>query len=240
MSDPTRVFSPVKTARASADVIAQVREAILSGKYQPGDRLPAEREMARQFGISRVTVRDALRSLEAAGLVQVRVGGQGGPYVAHPDLALLTESLATHLHLQGTTFMELAEARLALETTAARLAAERATDEDLRQLEAALTGPIRPSEVTAATSLDFHTALVQAAHNRALLIMFTATRTLIQEAFGELHARQPDMAESARSSHGQLCDAIRDRDGERAVAIMRSHLYEFAERAERATVEARP
>lgn len=232
-------FVPIKTARASTDVIAQIREAIFSGRYQPGDRLPTEREMARQFGVSRVTVRDALRGLEAAGLVQVKVGGQGGPYVAHPDLSLLTESLGTHFHLQGTTFQELAEARLALETTATRLASERATEEDLKELEAAIHGPIRPPEGAAAKSLDFHTALVRAAHNRALLIMFMATRALIQEAFDELHARQPDMAESARKTHGELYEAIRAREADRAVSIMRDHLYEFAERAERAAKKER-
>jgi len=159
--------------------------------------------------------------------------------VAHPDLSLLTESLGTHLHLQGTTFQELAEARLALETTATRLASERATEEDLKELQAAIYGPMRPPVGAATTSLDFHTALVRAAHNRALLIMFMATRALIQEAFDELHARQPDMAESARKAHGELYEAIRARESDRAVSIMRSHLYEFAERAERAAKQAR-
>src|SRR3979411_1052358 len=123
---PSSVLAPIRPTRASSDVIAQIRRAILSGQYRPGDRLPTEREMARQFGVSRVTVRDALRALEAAGLLEIRVGGQGGPYVKEPDPARLAESLRTHFHLQGTTFAELAEARLALETTAARLAAERA------------------------------------------------------------------------------------------------------------------
>lgn len=241
MSVPPPVFSAIRPARASTDVIAQIREAIFSGRFRPGDRLPTEREMAQQFGVSRVTVRDALRSLETSGLIRVKVGGQGGPYVAEPDVSLLSDSLGTHLQLRGTTFRELAEARLALETTAARLAAERATCEDLVALEAAIHGPIRPlddsatgSVGAAATSLDFHTALVTAAHNGALLAMFTATRALIQEAFDALHAQQPDMAQAARVAHGQLYQAIAARDGEAAVRIMRDHLYEFADRAERA------
>ncbi|HZU16950.1 MAG TPA: GntR family transcriptional regulator, partial [Candidatus Dormibacteraeota bacterium] len=71
-------FTRVRPARVSNEVVAQIREAIFSGRYQPGDRLPTERELSRQFGVSRVTVRDALRALEAAGLIEVRVGGQGG------------------------------------------------------------------------------------------------------------------------------------------------------------------
>ncbi len=233
MNVSTSTFTAIKPTRASSDVIAQIRAAIFSGRFRPGDRLPTEREMAQQFGVSRVTVRDALRALEAGGLIRVKVGGQGGPYVAEPDVSQLSDSLGTHLQLRGTTFRELAEARLALETTATRLAAERATQKDLAALQTAIDGPLRPSDDAAAASLDFHTALVTAAHNGALLAMFMATRALIQEAFDTLHARQPDMADAARQAHGQLYEAIARRDGETAVRIMREHLYEFAARAER-------
>jgi DNA-binding FadR family transcriptional regulator len=232
-------FSRIRTTRASDDVIRQIRAAILSGEVQPGERLPTEREMAQQFGVSRVTIRDALRALEASGLIVVRVGGQGGPYVARPDISLLSDSLEAHLQLHGTTFGELAEARVALETTAARAAAERATEADLAAIQASLQAPGEGvlSAEAAATSLDFHTALVAASHNRALIAMFTATRALIQEAFDVLHAHQPDMALSARRAHADLYQALAVRDGDLAVRIMREHLTEFAERAER---EVRP
>jgi DNA-binding FadR family transcriptional regulator len=225
-------FARVRPARASSHVIAQIRGAILSGALRPGDRLPAERELAQQFGVSRVTLRDALRALEAQGLVRVKVGGQGGPYVAEPDIALLSESIGTHLQLRGTTFAELAEARQALETTAARLAAQRATPDDLAALEAAIAGP-QPS----ASSLDFHSALVVAAHNGALLAMFRATRALIQAAFDALHAAQPDMVLAARRTHSELYAAIAAGDADRAGALMRDHLEEFAARAARFYVE---
>jgi DNA-binding FadR family transcriptional regulator len=232
-------FTPIQPARASTNVITQVRAAIMSGRFRTGDRLPTEREMARQFGVSRVTVRDALRALEAAGLLEIRVGGQGGPYVKEPDPALLAESLRTHFHLQGTTFAELAEARLALETTAARLAAERATEENLAEMRAAIEEPGPDSSAT--KSVDFHKALVRAAHNSALLIMFLATQSLLAEAFDTLHASQPDMAGVARRVHTDLYNAIARHDAETAVRLMRDHLYEFAARAERARdAAARP
>lgn len=234
-TEPT-TFAPIRATRASSDVIAQIRRAILSGQYRPGDRLPTERAMAQQFGVSRVTVRDALRALEANGLVRVKVGGQGGPYVSEPDIALLSDSIGTHLHLRGTTFQDLAEARQALETTAAQLAARRATAADLAALEAAIHGPIRPpvdEPPSAASSLDFHTALVIGAHNGALLAMFRATRALIQTAFDQLHAQQPDMADAARRAHTALYAAIAAGDAQQAATIMREHLEEFAARAER-------
>ncbi len=230
-------FSPVRTTRASTDVIAQIRAAILAGQYKSGDRLPTEREMARQFAVSRVTIRDALRALEASGLVNVRVGGHGGPYVASPDSGVaLSETMSNHFHLHGSTFRELAEARLALETSAVRLATERATAEDLAALQAAL-GEVADS---ASRSVDFHFALVRSAHNTALLVMWSATRALLQEAFDTLHARQPDMVEVARRVHRQLYKAIEKRDAEAAVRLMRDHLYDFAARAEKVTTEAGP
>lgn len=232
------MFAPIRATRASSDVIAQIRRAILSGQYRPGDRLPTERDMAQQFGVSRVTVRDALRALEANGLVRVKVGGQGGPYVSEPDIALLSDSIGTHLHLRGTTFLELAEARQALETKAALLAAERATADDLVALEAAVHGPIQPPDGDpATTSLDFHTALMIAAHNQALLAMFRATRPLIQQAFDTLHAQQPDMADAARKTHGELYAAIAAHQADRAAELMRTHLEEFAARAARYAAE---
>ena len=232
-SEPS--FAPIRPTRASSDVIAQIRRAILSGQYRPGDRLPTEREMAQQFGVSRVTVRDALRALEANGLVRVKVGGQGGPYVSEPDITQLSDSFSTHLQLRGTTFQELAEARMALEITAAELAAERATEADLLALNNAIQGPMQPplAADTASSSLDFHTALVIAAHNQALLTMFRATRALIQQAFDALHAQQPDMAVAARKSHGELYAAIAAHDAESTAKLMRAHLQKFAERASR-------
>jgi len=236
VADPAPQFTAIRPARASKDVIEQIRLAILGGRLRPGDRLPTERELAAQFGVSRVTVRDALRALEAGGLVRVKVGSGGGPYVAEPDVALLSTALANHLHLRGTTVRELAEARMALETTAARLAAARADGEDLARLRTALALPPDPlaGPASAARSVDFHTALVEAAHNRALLAMWEATRALTREAMNLMHARLPDTRDVARRVHGLLYEAIARRDGQAAVEIVREHLEDFAARAERA------
>ena len=95
--------------------------------------------------------------------------------------------------------------------------------------------PAAASEQIASTSLDFHEAVNRAAHNEALWAMFSATRVLIRRALDTLHARQPDMAAAARKAHSELYAAIVARDGDRAVEIMREHLYDFAARVERAT-----
>jgi GntR family transcriptional repressor for pyruvate dehydrogenase complex len=229
------VFRPVQPTRLSDRVVDQIRDAILHGELRPGDRLPSERELAGQFGISRVAVRDALRTLEASGLVRVKAGGGGGTSVAMPDVGLLSNAVGNHLKLIGTEFRELAEARLALETTAARLACERATDADLESLRLAIgaRGEEQPARQSATTSVDFHTTLVESAHNRALLAMFNAVRTLMEDAMDLIHTHLPDTAAVAKTVHTELYETIAARDGERAVRIMREHLYDFIERVDR-------
>src|SRR3954454_1177452 len=78
------LFAPITVARASSSIADQIRAAIVGGRLNQGERLPPERELAEQFGVSRVTVRDALRALEAMGLIEVRVGARGGAYVTVP------------------------------------------------------------------------------------------------------------------------------------------------------------
>lgn len=183
-------------------------------------------------------MRDALRSLETSGLIQIKVGAQGGPYVAEPDISRLSESLGTHLLRGGATFHELAEARLALETTAARLAAERATPEELEVIRLAVEES-QGASLGPAERLDFHAAVVAAAHNHALAVIFTATRSLIQDAFDALPEYPFQLPEVTERAHRDLYEALVSRDGNKAVQIMREHLYEFAERAERMQVRLR-
>lgn len=229
-------FRSVRPGRASTEVVDYVRAEVLNGRLAPGDRLPAERDLAQQMGVSRVTVRDAVRSLEAAGLVEVRVGAHGGPFITHPPLDVLGESLGLHLRLQGTTFMELAEVRLALEVCAVRLACSRASSDDIAQLHQLAQGTAwgMPAADSARQSMDFHVAMVQAAHNTALEALFMATRLLIQDAFDVLHLREPDMVGVARDVHCRLASLVGSGDWEAAVDLMREHQYDFMRRAERA------
>lgn len=231
-------FRPVRPTRVSDGVVEQIREAIFSGELRPGDRLPSERDLAVQFGVSRVAIRDGLRTLEAGGLVRVKTGGGGGPYIASPDVELLSTAFGNHLKLIGAEFRELGEARLAIETTAARLACERATKEDLDVLRVAIgdSGQLAAQDRhgTAETSVDFHTALVAAAHNRALEAMFQAIRALMRDAIELIHTQLADTPEVARRVHTQLYEAIAAGDADTAVQTMREHLYDFIERVQRA------
>src|SRR3989441_10165674 len=132
------VFSSVRTPRVYEHIVEQIEAAIFDGRLGCGDRLPPERELVRQFRASRVAVREALRTLEHRGLIEVRHGSSGGHFVRHVDAGLLRRDFTTLLRLARVSAAHLPDARLLTEPETARLAAHRATDADLKALGTAL------------------------------------------------------------------------------------------------------
>src|SRR4051795_3244664 len=130
------LFAPITVARASSAIVDQIRTAIVTGKLTEGGRLSPERELAEQFGVSRVTVRDALRSLEAMGLIEVRVGARGGAFVTAPTGSKVAQTMSDMMVMSATTPEDIVEARLIVELGTVTLACARATDEDIAQLRA--------------------------------------------------------------------------------------------------------
>src|SRR3954449_12278325 len=125
------MFAPIAVTRASSSIADQIRQAIVTGKLTQGSRLPPERELAEQFGVSRVTVRDALRALEAMGLLEVRVGARGGAFVTVPSGSIMGQTMSDMMMMQALSPADIVEARLVVELGTVTLACARATDEDI-------------------------------------------------------------------------------------------------------------
>lgn len=142
-----------RRVRVSAEILQQLKSAILGARLRPGDRLPPEKTLADRFHSSRGSVREAIRSLEESGLVVVRRGFGGGAFVADTDLRHVTDSLSTLLRLGKVSIQHLTEARLVLEPRLARLAAERVTEEELERMMDA---------ETTRSNLAFHERLYEA------------------------------------------------------------------------------
>src|SRR5215475_1740816 len=168
------LFSRVTPGRASEMIVDQVRLLIRDGSLKPGDRLPAERELGEKFGVSRVTVREALRGLEANGMVTIKVGARGGAFVTAPTSARVGEGIIDLLALSELTDKEVTEARQVLELGIIPLVCERATEEDIADLieicdrgdEALATG-----SYPMALSAEFHTRVARASHNAAVVML---------------------------------------------------------------------
>src|SRR3954453_7590755 len=131
---PSRSFFPGRSASLSAQIIGDVRDALFAKKLKPGDVLGTENEIAARYGVSRIVARDALRTLEALGIAEIRMGKGGGARVARGNPRLFAEALAVQLDLTGVSAAEIMDAQRAIECLAAELAAENANDEDIARL----------------------------------------------------------------------------------------------------------
>jgi len=227
------LFTPVVSGRLSADIVGQVKRAIRDGRLAPGDQLPSERELTQQLGVSRVSVRDALRMLEAYGLIEVRVGARGGAFVTAPAPALVGEGMANMLMLASVTPAEVTELRLIFELSLLPLACERRDEEDLEALgaicdrgEASLAG----GAYDVALSAEFHTRLARCTHNTAIALFAESFQGPLLASLREAQRVAPQMGEAGLREHRALVEAVRDRDAEAADAIMREHLGRTAKR----------
>src|SRR5690242_15800482 len=127
-----------RAATLSAQIVAEVRDALFQRRLKPGDKLGGEKDIAERAGVSRIVARDALRTLQALGVVEIKVGAGGGARIAQGNPQLFSQALAVQLSLAGMTVEEMMDAQRAIETTACELAAEKARPEDTRTLRALL------------------------------------------------------------------------------------------------------
>src|SRR3954451_11123763 len=169
--DSAPIFVGGRSASLSSQIVAEVRDALFAKQLKPGDFLGTEKDLAARFGVSRIVARDALRTLQALGIADIRMGKGGGARVSHGNPRLFAEVLAVQLDLTGVSAAEIMDAQRAIECLAAELAAENATDADiarLRQLVADAEANLNDTERTTQLGAEFHLAVAEASHNRVL------------------------------------------------------------------------
>jgi GntR family transcriptional regulator, transcriptional repressor for pyruvate dehydrogenase complex len=227
------LFSPVSLSRVSQVIIDQIRELIHSGKLRPGDRLPSERELCARFGVSRVTVREALRVLEAGGLVDIRVGAHGGTFVTTPSHARIGEGLADLLRLSPLTAAEVTEARMVFELGIVPMVVARATAEDiaaLREICERQKAALKTDSYSVALSAEFHTRVAACTHNGAIEMLVESFHGPLLMSLKEAKTRAPLMGRKGATEHAKFVDAVAGGDVAAATEIMRAHLQRTADR----------
>jgi GntR family transcriptional repressor for pyruvate dehydrogenase complex len=201
----------------SASIVAKVRAALLSGELASGDFLGTEVGLAEKFGVSRIAMRDAMRSLAAIGVIDVRAGKRGGAWIAEGNMEHIANAFAIQLRMIGISELEMLDAQAALESHACELAAHRAEDADLdrmRGLLRRLTELVdRPLQFTD-TAMDLHTAFVEASHSRGLIVQFRALRPMLQRAYAGHTTRA--IALKAIAAHRKVIAKIAAGDAEGA------------------------
>jgi GntR family transcriptional repressor for pyruvate dehydrogenase complex len=229
----------------SDTIVHRIKKQIAEGRLLVGHRLPAEREMARQFNTSRVSVREAYKSLEEVGVLRVRRGADGGAFVVEIDHQPVVRSLALVLGLIGkTSHKELTEARMLIEPPIARLAALRARREDIERVERVLeqeereakrrVGPFRP------TASRFHRSVADCTHNLPLIVLMNTIADLTADAAAALDIMTRTRHRQMNAQfHRELLEAIRAHDGDAAYAIMTDHVGDIQARVRRSLARRR-
>jgi GntR family transcriptional regulator, transcriptional repressor for pyruvate dehydrogenase complex len=227
------IFRPVSVGRISEIIVEQIRELMRQGQLKPGDRLPPERDLCERFGVSRVTVREALRMLESSGLVQIRVGARGGAFVTAPSSDRVGEGLTDMLTLSAISAADVTEIRLILEVGIVPLVCERATEQDLAELEDICERSevaLRSGEYSMRYSLEFHTRVAQATHNPAVVMLVESFRGPIHMSLEHAREIAPEMGGLGTREHERFIEAVRQRAPDAATQIMREHLERTARR----------
>ena len=212
-------------ATLSAQIVAEVREALFDRRLKPGDFLGTEKDIAARSGVSRIVARDALRTLQALGVVEIKVGAGGGARVARGNPRLFADALAIQLGLAGIDARELLDAQRAVECLTAELAAEQATAADLARLRAMLAeGAALIGDVGGFTraSLAFHLAVAEAAHNRVLAAQLHSLQHVSWPSRNRTLTRP--VAKHILAVHGELVDLIEARDAAAARRLMDDHV----------------
>jgi GntR family transcriptional regulator, transcriptional repressor for pyruvate dehydrogenase complex len=217
---------------AYQQVADELRAQIMAGLLRPGERLPAEPELGRMFGVSRGTVREALRVLVSQHLVETTRGVQGGSFVASPDPARLIEDLGGALGVLVMTprlsVGNMIEARLLLEPAAARLAALRADPETAGAVRAAADAPRDSRDPSGfARHIDFHSTVLMASGNPMLALMLQPVSEVLRTRLERARAHDRTLWDKIDACHLTLADAIAAGDGERTEQLMRDHLLEL-------------
>jgi len=232
MLEHTVNIGPLGRARAvsrgttlSARIVAEVRDALFDKALKPGDFLGGEKDLAARFGVSRIVARDALRTLEALGIVEIRVGAGGGARIARGNPLLFAEALAVQLDLTGVSVREILDAQRAIECLAAELAAEHATADDhakLRALIAEAETLIDERDAFTRSSLAFHLAVAEASHNRVLVVQLASLQHVSWPSNNR--TLTSDVARHIVEAHRELAEAIAQRDAAKARALMDAHV----------------
>lgn len=228
------MFSPVNVGRVSSLIVDQIRLLIREGRLNAGDRLPSERELGQRFGVSRVTVREALRGLEANGLITIRVGARGGAFVTAPSSERLGEGLADLITMSVLTPAEVTEARQVFELGLVPLVCERADDQDIADLLAicdrADANLENDHRWDASLSAEFHNRLAKATHNAAIAMFAQSFHGPMRMSLLRAQEQDPQMGVVGATEHREFVMAVSRRDVEAAVSVMTTHLARTANR----------
>jgi GntR family transcriptional repressor for pyruvate dehydrogenase complex len=224
------MYKVVRSSRLYEQIVKQIEDSILKGTLKAGDQLPAERELALKFGVSRTAVREAVKSLHEKGLVEAYSGR--GTFITNGTSQAVTQSINLMMKIDQTDgSANLAEVRQILEPEIAALAATRIEEPQLalmREAFSVMDHALKDPEAYIEADLDFHLALAEAANNALILSLLDSIVGLLREQRIKIFFKEGG-PERGQHHHAQILAAIEKRDPEASRAAMRDHLLQVRE-----------
>ena len=224
-----RLFAPIKKIRVAEEVADRIRVLMLDGTFSAGEPLPSERHLAERFGVSRGSIRDALRTLETIGLVETRHGQ--GTFPLELSVERLVAPLASVMAYRSDLQDELLDVRRMFEPAVARVAALRATEEDMAELQGILEiqrQRLKNSQSAIVEDTAFHAVLARATRNRVVMSIMATLNDLLVESRTQSLMQKGRPARSI-DGHEAVVAALRRGDAEGASQAMYNHIDQIAD-----------
>ena len=224
---PGRFFDPIEKNKRAFEVVASnIKDSILKGLWKPGERLPAETELANQFGVSRHTIREALRTLELSGFLIIRTGVAGGPIVKDTIMSTISNLYLDAFQMERITVEEFTAARQVIEKVILDDAFHHADEDDIENLRrnvAKAKSLVARKEPATDVNFEFHSLLAKASKNKVFLILEKTINTIHHN----LRSRTPVDFKTTRAAveaHEMLLDAIVSNERDKAMKLMEKHI----------------
>jgi GntR family transcriptional regulator, transcriptional repressor for pyruvate dehydrogenase complex len=220
------IFRPVKTRRAFEEISTEIKRLIFEGTLKPGDRLPNENDLAQKFGVSRQTIREALRVLELTGVIRMQKGGTGGPLVVDTIMHAINGLYLDAIQMKNITPEEISIARIKIEKMVLDEAINRADENDIGKLEenVALEKMVLERNLDAfEKNVEFHRLIAKASKNHLFVIVMESIIAVVAD-FRSRIGLDTEVSRRATDEHEEIVQAIKQRDRAREADLMEKHL----------------
>jgi len=225
-------FSPIKTKRVFEEVSAEIKKSIVRGTFKPGDRLPSEVELSRQFNVSRQTVREALRILELSGFITVQRGAVGGAIIVDTILKSVSESLVDAVQMRKISPDDLSTCRLEVEKAMMRYVISYADASDIQRLQENIDEAKGAAEIGVPPfkhNLQFHRILANASRNHMFFVIVDSMMAVISDFFTRIPP-DFDISKGVIGVHQEIVDAIKEKNLDKAIVLLEKHIPEIGHR----------
>lgn len=222
----SNAFQPIKTKRTFEEIVELLKERIFSGEYQPGDRLPTERDLAQMVQVSRSAVREAYHALELFGIVEIRKGIDGGTFIKEPNHLSITQSINDLIRLQRISLDELMETRMVLEKDLAALAIRRTTPNDFKKLEACIAKSnevLKQGLPAHKENIKFHLCLAEISRNKLLLMLYSSVMDLFNMVLKSAGADY-EMSKVIAKEHQEIIRLLKKGDLKNLLVFLDGHI----------------